>query len=170
MSDGSTPGKLKDGKSIRSQYFRHSSFAKASVVNEKYVVKCLYPEDMQIYAPLGCGFQTGAGTVLNALKPKKEDSIVIFGLGSVGLAALMAANYLKLSQIITVDIMQEKLQLAKELGANHVINSKDSPDVVAEIKKITNGGARQAVDCTGILKAIEDMIECIGPLGVAATV
>ena len=134
MSDGSTPGKL-DGRSVRSQYFGHSSFAKARVVNEKCVVKCLYPEDMQIYAPLGCGFQTGAGTVLNVLKPKEEDFTVIFDLGSVGLTALIAANYLKLSQIITVDIMREKLQLAKELGATHVINSKGSPDVVAEIKK-----------------------------------
>ncbi|RDW62456.1 NAD(P)-binding protein-3 [Coleophoma cylindrospora] len=170
LGDRSTPGKLHDGRSVRSQYFGQSSFAKKSIVNEKCVVKCAYPEQLDIYAPMGCGFQTGAGTVLNVLKPTKEDSIVVFGLGSVGLTCLMAAHYIGAGQIIAIDIVEEKLQIAKELGATHLINSKDVPDVVAEIKKITNGGATQAVDCTGLLSVIESMIESIGPMGVAATV
>lgn len=101
LSDRSTPARLKDGnQSVRSQYFGQSSFSKMSVVNEKCVVKCPHPENMAIYAPIGCGIQTGAGTVLNVLKPTKEQSIVIFGLGSVGLSALMAAKYMVRGLII----------------------------------------------------------------------
>lgn len=84
-----------------------------SVVNEKCVVKCPYPDSLDIYAPIGDGFQTGTGTVLNVLKPGKEDSVVIFGLGSVGLTCLMAAKYMGAGRIIAVDIMAEKLEMGK---------------------------------------------------------
>jgi Zn-dependent alcohol dehydrogenase len=170
LSDRSTPARRPDGQSVRSQYFGQSSFAKMSVVNEKCVVPCSHPEQLEMYAPIGCGFQTGAGTVLNVLKPGHDDSIVIFGLGSVGLTALMAANYLQVGQIIAVDIVEDKLALAKELGATHAVNSGKSADVVKEIKNITEGGATFAIDCTGILKVIEDMIEAVGPQGTAAIV
>lgn len=170
ITDGSTPGKLEDGRAVRTQYFGQSSFAKMSVVNEKCVVKCPYPENLAIYAPIGCGFQTGAGTVLNVLKPSPSDSIVIFGVGSVGAAALMAAAYLGVSKIIAVDIIPDRLTMAKELGATDCVNSKDFPNVVEVIKEITGGGATFSIDCTGLLKVIEQCIECIGPLGTAATV
>ena len=141
-----------------------------SVVNETCVVKCPNPENMHIYAPIGCGFQTGAGTVMNVLKPSKDDSIVIFGLGSVGLAALMGAKYTGAGKIIAVDIVDSKLKFAKELGATHTINSKEQSDVVQAIKDVTSGGANYAVECTGLLKVIEDIVKCIGPEGTAALV
>ncbi|KAF2635188.1 NAD(P)-binding protein [Massarina eburnea CBS 473.64] len=172
ISDRSTPARLPDGTSVRSQYFGHSSFAKMSVVNEKCVVKCAgMSEDMMaMYAPIGCGFQTGAGTVLNVLKPGREDSIVVFGLGSVGLTALMAAKYIDAGTIIAVDIVQGKLDMGKELGATHLVNSRETKDIVQYIKEMTNGGAAYAIDCTGLLSVIEDMIECLAPLGTAALV
>lgn len=175
LSDRSTPASLKhDGRPVRSQYFGQSSFARQSVVNEKCVVKCPYPEQLAIYAPIGCGFQTGAGTVLNVLRPGPADSLVLFGLGSVGIACLMAARYAGCGTIIAVDIVQEKLEMATELGATHVINSRaPGVDVVAEVRRLAGSsgrGATMAVECTGILKVIEDMVECIGPEGVAVLV
>lgn len=172
LTDRSTPARTKEGKSVRSQYFGHSSFSKMSVVNEKCVVKCDYPHQMGIYAPIGCGFQTGAGTVLNVLKPGKCDSLVVFGLGSVGLTALMAAKYLDVGQIIAVDIVQDKLRMAKELGATDTINSKEQSNVIEAIKKVSNSGAGAnfAIDCTGLLSVIEDMIACLAPQGTAAVV
>jgi Zn-dependent alcohol dehydrogenase len=125
---------------------------------------------MAIYAPIGCGFQTGAGTVLNVLKPKMDDSIAVFGLGSVGLSALMAAKYMGAGQIIAVDIVHEKLQMAKELGATHTVNSRETSDIVKGIKELTSGGATFTMDCTGRLGVIEDMIECLAPQGTAALV
>lgn len=170
LSDGSTPASLEGGKSVRSQYFGHSSFANKSVVNEKCVVKCAHPELMNIYAPIGCGFQTGAGTVLNVLKPKPSESLVVFGCGGVGLSALMAAKYLGVQCIIGVDVKAGRLDLASELGATHVVNPGKDGDVVKKIKEITGGGAKYSIDCTGLLKIIEQCIECIGPCGTAATV
>ena len=169
-TDGSTPGSLADGRTVRSQYFGHSSFSKMSVVNEKCVVKCPYPDSLAIYAPLGCGFQTGAGTILNVLKPSKDQSVVISGLGSVGLAAVMAAKYLGVKHIIALDIVDEKLEIAKQVGATDLINSRQIPDVVQTIKHITGAGAHFAVDCTGVTQVIELLIETIGPRGIVATV
>ncbi|KAH6629378.1 chaperonin 10-like protein [Boeremia exigua] len=172
LTDRSTPARTKDGQSVRSQYFGHSSFSKMSIVNEKCVVACDYPDQMNIYAPIGCGFQTGAGTVLNVLKPGRYDSLVVFGLGSVGLTALMAAKYMGVGQIIAVDIVQEKLQMAKELGATDTINSKEQSDIVGAIKKVSKSGAGAtfAIDCTGVLRVIEDMVASLAPQGTAAVV
>ncbi|KAM0335184.1 hypothetical protein ACHAQA_000225 [Verticillium albo-atrum] len=165
-----TPGTLSDGRTVRTQYFGQSSFSKMSVVNEKCVVPCADAAQLDIYAPIGCGFQTGAGTILNVLKPKPQDSLIIFGLGGVGLAALMAAKYLEVDQIIAVDITDSRLELARELGATHTINSKTEGDVVSSIKKLTGGGATFAVECTGIPKVLEDVIASVGPQGTAALV
>lgn len=170
LTDGSTPGTLQDGRSVRSQYFGHSSFARMSIVPQACVVKCPYPEAMPFYSPLGCGFQTGAGTIMNVLKPAKEQSVVIFGLGSVGLTALMACTHLGLAQVVAVDVVDDKLILAKELGATDMLNSRGLKDVVAEVKRITHGGADFTIDCTGLVPVIETMIDCLAPCGTAVTV
>lgn len=171
ISDRSTPARLADGNAVRSQYFGQSSFSKTSIVNEKCVVKCpdAYKDKLDIYCAMGCGFQTGAGTVLNVLKPTKTDTVVIFGLGSVGLCALMAAKSLGVETIIAVDIVDDKLTLAKTLGASATINSK-SGTAVSQIKELTGRGAKFSIDCTGIVGVIEEAVECIGPLGTAAIV
>ncbi|KAF2480732.1 chaperonin 10-like protein [Neohortaea acidophila] len=171
LSDRSTPARRPNGEAVRSQYFGQSSFSKMSVVNEKCVVKCPNPDRMDIYAPFGCGVQTGAGTVLNVLKPTKDESLVIFGIGTVGISALMAAKHIGAGQIIAVDIVDAKLQLAKELGATAVVNSKEQPDTVAAIKALTNGkGAKYTIDCTGLLPVIQTMVDCLQPEGTAAVV
>jgi len=119
---------------------------------------------------MGCGIQTGAGTILNILKPKKAEPVVVLGLGGVGLTALMAAHYLGVETVIGVDIVEEKLDLAKELGATHIINSKKEPDFVSAIKKITGEGAHYAVECVGNLKILEACFELIRPGGTVMSV
>lgn len=81
------------------------------IVNGKCVVPCLYLDQMSLYAPIGCGFQTGAGTVLNVLKPGPEDSIVVFGLGSVGLTALMAAKYLRVGRHSSLEFIASSFEI-----------------------------------------------------------
>jgi Zn-dependent alcohol dehydrogenase len=174
LEDRSTPARLKDSPSttVRSQYFGHSSFARHSVVKERSVVKCAYPDQMELYAAMGCGFQTGAGTVLNVLKPPQSSSIVIFGLGGVGISALMAAKYLGVQQIVGVDLVDSKLKLARDLGATDLLRPSTDTDVVKEIKKICKAtcGATYSIDCTGVPKVIEQCIECLAPCGTAVTV
>lgn len=117
------------------------------------------------FAACGCGFQTGAGTILNILKPKTDESVVIFGMGGVGLTALMGAKYLDVKQIIAVDLVHSRLEMAKEIGATHTVNSKDISDMPKHIAELTGGGAVYCIDCTGVPKVIETIIECIAPLG-----
>lgn len=114
---------------------------------------------------------TGAGTVMNILKPIPDSSIVIFGLGTVGLTALMAAKYMNVKQIIAVDIQPLKLPIAKDLGATDLINGREVEDVVGKIKELTGGiGADYAVDCTGVPAVIKNMLNCLGMFGAAAQV
>jgi Zn-dependent alcohol dehydrogenase len=135
-------------------------------------VKCPYPESLSYFAPLGCGFQTGAGTLLNVLKPDKSKTVVIFGVGSVGIAALMGAAYLGVKQLIAVDVVDEKLALAKEFGATDTVNpQKNGQETVeATIKRLTDGGADYAIDCTGRIPVIESLFGCLAPRGTATTV
>ncbi|CAH0055084.1 unnamed protein product [Clonostachys solani] len=172
ISDGSTPARLEDGTAVSSQCFGQSSFSHLSVVAERCVVKCPYPESLSYFAPLGCGFQTGAGTLLNVLKPDKSKTVVIFGVGSVGIAALMGAAYLGVKQLIAVDVVDEKLALAKEFGATDTVNPQKigQETVEATIKRLTDGGADYAIDCTGRIPVIESLFGCLAPRGTATTV
>ncbi|KAK5071076.1 hypothetical protein LTR64_007579 [Lithohypha guttulata] len=114
---------------IKASYFGHSSFSSIALVKESSVVpvKTLIESEaeLKIFAPLGCGIQTGACAVVNMIKPDPAmDSIAVFGLGGVGLSAVMAASALGVKTIIAVDILPNRLQLAQELGASHTISSK----------------------------------------------
>lgn len=96
--------------------------------------------------------------------------MVIFGMGSVGLAALMAAKSMEIDTIIAIDLVEQRLELARELGATHVLNPKTTSDVVEEIKRLTRNGADFALECTGVLTVLEQSIECLGCLGTAASI
>ena len=136
-------------------FFGQSAFAQHAVVVENSVVKVPDDTDLVMLSPLGCGLQTGAGALLNLLKPTKSSSVSIFGLGAVGMGALFAAKYLGVSSIIVIDLVEEKLSLARELGATHSVNAKD-PDIVKKIKEVTkyNMGASYSVECSGNTKAL----------------
>lgn len=173
VDDGSTPARLAaDGKTtVRSQFFGQSSFARMSVVQDFSVVKCPVPEILPCYSPLGCGFQTGAGTVLKAVRPTKSARVVIFGMGSVGIAALLAAVHLEVKQVIAVDIVDSRLELVKELGATHVVNSaKESGNLADRLREITEGGVDVAIDCSGAPSALQAAVDSLGHGGQAISV
>ena len=88
-------------------------------VSERSVVKISKDVPLEIMGPLGCGVQTGAGTVLNVLKPDAGSNIVIFGTGAVGMSRLLASVLANCKTIIAVDIVDSRLEKAKELGATH---------------------------------------------------
>jgi len=117
-------------------------------------------------SPLGCAMQTGSGAVLNVLKPDKpqEASIVIFGAGAVGFAALFAAAAIKIKTIIMIDLLDNRLELAKTLGATHTIPGKAS-DILEQISKLTDGGADYSIDATGAAPCIKNAWECLAPFG-----
>ena len=123
MSDG-TKRLSKDGREI-SSFFGQSSFATYSVVHKNSIIKVDEDLELDILGPLGCGIQTGAGAVLNRLKPTAGSSLVVFGCGTVGMSAIMAAHLCPCKNIIAVGGNEESLVLAKELGATHTSGVPD---------------------------------------------
>lgn len=158
-----------DGKHI-SDMFNQSSFTTTTVVDQRNAVKVDKDLDLRKLGPLGCGYVTGSGTVLNTLKPKPGDTIAVFGTGAVGLAAMMAGRISGCIKVIAVDIVPERLELAKELGATHTINSKEE-DAVAKIKELTNGyGVDWTVDTTGLPVVIKNGVAALAQGGTCAAI
>lgn len=165
MMDG-TKRLSKDGQEL-SAFFGQSSFATHAVTSASAAVKI--PDDIafEIAAPLGCGVQTGAGAVLNALKPDFGSSIAVFGCGTVGMSAIMAAKIAGCEKVIAVGGNPNSLKLAKELGATHTINRKETDDIVGEIMKITGSGAHYAIDTSGVPDFVKKALACVRMLGTA---
>lgn len=167
MEDGSQ--RLRRGEQGFSNFFGQSSFATYSVVNQRNLVKVVKDIDLTILAPLGCGIQTGAGTVLNRLRPNPGSTIAVFGAGAVGLSALMAAAVVSCSVIIAIDVYDSRLELARELGATHTINASRE-DVVTEIRAITNGGVNYSIEAAGHPALLRQAVDSLTFLGIAAQI
>jgi Zn-dependent alcohol dehydrogenase len=126
--------------------------------------------DMASLAPLGCGYLTGAGTVLNVLKPKSTSRLAVLGMGAVGLAALMAARAQGVETVIAVDIVDAKLELAASLGASHTLNTKMFPDLAQGLHELFPGGLDQIIDTTGVVPLLQSSIKALGHEGTLAIV
>ncbi len=149
MADGTK--RLSQNGVELSAFFGQSSFATYAVVHENSAIKVEDADiDLALVGPLGCGIQTGAGAVLNRLRPAFGSSLAVFGCGTVGMSAIMAAKIAGCEKIIAVGGNPESLKLALELGATHTVNRKECDDIVAAVREITGGGAHYSIDTTGV--------------------
>jgi len=168
--DGTGTMTAADGGEMHGAFFGQSSFASYSIVAERNAVKISKDISLDLVGPLGCGIQTGAGTVLNSLAVPAGASIVVSGTGAVGLSAIMAAKAAGATTIIAVDVLEERLAFASKLGATHIINGK-TDDTVAKIMEITDGiGAAFAVDTTAVPAVVQNVITATRPGGSIALV
>jgi aryl-alcohol dehydrogenase len=149
---------------INGCFFGQSSFASHALVRERHVVKVPRDVPLELLGPLGCGIQTGAGTILNHLRPQPGSSVAVFGAGAVGLSAVMAAKIAGCATIIAVDVQAARLALARELGATHALHAREE-DVLARIKDITGAGADCAVEATGVPEVVAQSIRSVRRLG-----
>ncbi|ENO84122.1 NAD(P)-dependent alcohol dehydrogenase [Thauera linaloolentis] len=154
------------GQPVAASFFYQSSFATHAIAHHRNVVKVPSDLPLDTLAPLGCGIQTGAGTVLNCLKPAAGSSIAVFGIGAVGLSAVMAAKVAGCATIVAVDVHAERLALARELGATHAVNGRDG-DAVAAIQALQPGGVDFSVEATGIPAVMAQAVEALSGLGTA---
>jgi aryl-alcohol dehydrogenase len=152
---------------VRGHFFGQSSFATHSLATERNLVKVSKDLPLEVLSPLGCGLQTGAGTVMNSLKVPKGASLAIFGTGAVGLAAVMAGRLVHADPIIGVDLRPGRLRLALILGANHVIDNRRQ-DVAARIADITGRGVDYVVESTGDSEMQQLAIGVLNPHGIVA--
>jgi len=169
-ADG-TPTMFMDGAPMNANFFGQSSFATRAIAHQRNVVKV--PEvaasiPLERLAPIGCGLMTGAGAVLRAMKVRKGLPIAVFGTGTVGMAAIMAAKIAGADPIIAVDVNAERLALAKELGATHAFNARE--DAIGQIRELCPRGLGYAFDTTGINSVIQDAWSLLAPKGICGIV
>lgn len=142
-----------DGKPV----YHHtgvSAFAEYCVVNRGSVVKVDKSLPLDEAAVFGCAVLTGVGSALNTAKVTAGARVAVVGLGGVGLNALLGAQVAGANRIVAIDIHDDKLELAKTLGATDVVNAKD-PDAIAKVKALTDGGADFAFEMAGSVQAME---------------
>jgi aryl-alcohol dehydrogenase len=152
---------------VRGHFFGQSSFATHSLATERNLVKVSKDLPLEVLSPLGCGIQTGAGTVMNSLKVSDGASIAVFGTGAVGLAAVMAARLVGADPVIGVDMKPKRLRLALKLGATHAIDNRHQ-DVAAGIADITGSGVDYVLENTGSAEMHQLAIDVLNPHGVVA--
>ncbi|MFI6575768.1 NAD(P)-dependent alcohol dehydrogenase [Nocardiopsis sp. NPDC050513] len=169
--DGTTPITQADGEPVGGRFFGQSSFAYRAVVDQRCVVpvRVRDEDELAALAPVGCGVQTGAGTVLNVLRPEKGQSLAVFGAGAVGLSAVMAAALTGAHPIVAVDVVPSRLELALELGATHTVNAAED-DPVARIAELTGGGADTAVESSGVPAVLRQAVDALAVAGSVAVV
>ncbi|MFC5286613.1 NAD(P)-dependent alcohol dehydrogenase [Actinokineospora guangxiensis] len=170
LATGGATATAADGAPIGTRWFGQSTFATRAVVDARSAVVVDRDLPLDVLAPLGCGIITGAGTVMNVLDVRPGSSIAIFGVGSVGLAALLAAKAVGAESIIAVDLHPQRLELAAELGATATVLGGDDAAVVARIKELTGTGAHYGIDTTGVPGVIAAALQALRARGTCASV
>lgn len=115
---------------------------------------------LELLGPLACGVQTGAGSIINALKVGTGKNLAIFGVGSVGLSAVMGARLAGAGTIIAVDVHEDRLKMALELGATHMINARNQSPI-DHIMKITGSGVHYSLETTSLPDVIRQAVESL---------
>jgi aryl-alcohol dehydrogenase len=168
--DGSTALTDASGMAISSHFFGQSAFSTRANVSESSVVRVDPAVPLERLAPLGCGMQTGAGSVLNELRPPVGSSIAVSGTGAVGLAAVMAARVAGCTTIVAIDLYESRLELAKTVGATHVVNAA-TEDVVEQLLRVTGGsGVNYIFDTTAIPAVLTRAAQALSIRGTLALV
>jgi aryl-alcohol dehydrogenase len=164
MPDGSK--RFRRGNEEVAHFFWQSSFAEHSVIPERIAVKVAADLPLEKLGPLACGISTGSGAVLNTSGIRPGATVAVIGCGGVGLSALMAARLARATRIIAVDFFDNRLKMAKELGATDTINGRDT-NAVSEIRKLTGGGVDYAFECIGKPETVRQTVDCVRGGGTA---
>lgn len=155
-----------DGNDVSGSFFGQSSFATYALVRQRSAVKVDNDVPLELMGPLGCGLLTGAGIVLNLLDTRFGSSLAVFGAGAVGMASIMAARIRGCATIVAIDLHDSRLELARELGATHVINAGSSGDVAALVREACGGvGADYVIDATGAAPVATTAVASLAPDG-----
>ncbi|HEX2072792.1 MAG TPA: NAD(P)-dependent alcohol dehydrogenase [Geodermatophilus sp.] len=162
--DGPAALREKDGRPLASHFFGQSSFATYSLTTAAALVPVPEGLPVELMGPLACGLATGAGAVFSTVRPAPGTSIVVYGAGTVGLAAIMAARNSAATVIIAVDRHASRLRMATDLGATHTIDAGET-DPVRAVADICGGPADFALECTGVIPVVRQAVDSVGMRG-----
>jgi S-(hydroxymethyl)glutathione dehydrogenase/alcohol dehydrogenase len=159
MPDGSSRFS-KNGQTIY-HYMGTSTFSEYSVMPEISVAKISKEAPLDKVCLLGCGITTGIGAVLNTARAEPGSTIVVFGLGGIGLSVIQGAVMAKAGRIVAVDINEDKFEMARMLGATDFVNPNDYDQPVQDvIVDLTDGGADYSFECVGNVNLMRSALEC----------
>lgn len=168
-ADGTIVFRDESGLPVHGNWFGQSSFSSLVVATERNAVRMPVDVPIELAGPLGCGLATGAGTVLRVLRPEPGSSIVVFGLGAVGMAAVMAARIAGCRTIVGIDPNRRRHDLALALGATEVLAPEDHDDLGRHLRRLTDGGADFAVEAVGTEAVVRQALSSLNSPGVCAT-
>jgi aryl-alcohol dehydrogenase len=166
--DGTSALEL-NGERLYGHFFGQSSFAEYSISSERTAVKVPKDIPLRILGPLGCGVITGAGAVLYALQVRAGDTIAVFGTGGVGLSAVMAARLAGAARIVAVDLVPQRLALARELGATDTVDAREG-DAGKTIRELTGHGVHFSFITSWAPEVFTQALECLAMRGTAGFV
>ncbi|MFI9460960.1 NAD(P)-dependent alcohol dehydrogenase [Streptomyces xiamenensis] len=169
-ADGTSPLAGAGGERLSGRFFGQSSFAALAIADERCAipVEVADEDELALLAPVGCGVQSGAGAVLNVLRPQPGDTLAVFGTGAVGLSAVMAAALTAAVRVIAVDLRPARLALARELGATDTIDAGQD-DVAGRLAELTGGrGVSHAVESSGVPSVLRQAVDALAIGGTAA--
>ncbi|MCV6609325.1 MAG: S-(hydroxymethyl)glutathione dehydrogenase/class III alcohol dehydrogenase [Amphritea sp.] len=159
MPDGTTRF-YKDGQPIY-HYMGCSTFSEYTVLPEISLAKVNKAAPLEEVCLLGCGVTTGMGAVMNTAKVEEGSTVAIFGMGGIGLSAIIGATMARASRIIAIDINESKFELARKLGATDFINPKDYDKPIQDvIVELTDGGVDYSFECIGNVDVMRSALEC----------
>jgi len=142
-------------------YMGCSTFSEYTVLPEISLAKISKDAPLEKVCLLGCGVTTGIGAVLNTAKVEEGATVAVFGLGGIGLAAIIGARMVKASRIIAIDINPAKFEIAKQLGATDCVNPKDFAKPIQDvIVEMTDGGVDYSFECVGNVNLMRAALEC----------
>jgi aryl-alcohol dehydrogenase len=160
------PGFFRKGNdTIHGHFFGQSSFANYAIARSQNTVPVRKDAPLEILGVLGCSVQTGAGAVMNSLAAKAGESVAIFGVGPVGLSAVMAAVVCGCAEIVAVDVLESRLKIAKELGATHCLLARPGVKTSDEVRKMVPGGVNCAFDTTGRADSYQQALASLATKG-----
>jgi len=158
MPDGTSRFSYK-GKPVF-HYMGCSTFSNYTVLPEIALAKVRKDAPMEKICYIGCGVTTGVGAVINTAKVRPGSTVAVFGLGGIGLNVVQGARMVGADMIIGVDLNPDREALGRQFGMTHFINPKTTPDVVAEIQKLTEWGVDYSFECIGNVDVMRQALEC----------
>jgi len=160
------PGFFRKGSDrIHGHFFGQSSFANYAITRSQNTIPVRKDAPLEILGVLGCGVQTGAGAVMNSLAAKSGESIAIFGVGPVGLSAVIAAIVCGCAEVVAVDVLESRLAMAKQLGATHSVLAGASVEAAKEVRRLVSGGVNCALDTTGRADSYQQALASLATKG-----
>ena len=161
--------RISSGGQAVHQFLNLSSFAELMLIHEHALVKVREDMPMDRAALIGCSTTTGVGAVFHTAKVEPGSKVAVIGCGGVGLAAINGAAIAGAAQIIAVDMVDSKLELAKAVGATHTINAS-SCDAVGEVLELTKGGCHYTFEAIGLKATAEQAFKMLQSGGVATVI